>query len=163
MNVCYIIYPIFFIQLFTFVLFFFFFQAEDGIRDLTVTGVQTCALPICSAPSSSKRPLALRQVVHVGLFRNLIFTLGMPSPVVAAERAIRKEAASQQEHRSISRDFGIDVARPALDSSGQGLGFFESLKTQPRRRIQASHAVMALTNQLVHLLQDIQAAAERAQ
>src|SRR5688572_8925635 len=28
--------------------FFFFFQAEDGIRDLTVTGVQTCALPICN-------------------------------------------------------------------------------------------------------------------
>src|SRR2546427_1630859 len=29
-----------------FIIFFFFFQAEDGIRDLTVTGVQTCALPI---------------------------------------------------------------------------------------------------------------------
>src|SRR5256886_4739645 len=29
--------------------FFFFFQAEDGIRDLTVTGVQTCALPISTA------------------------------------------------------------------------------------------------------------------
>src|SRR2546430_9609069 len=28
------------------VVVFFFFQAEDGIRDLTVTGVQTCALPI---------------------------------------------------------------------------------------------------------------------
>src|SRR5712692_8126166 len=28
--------------------FFFFFQAEDGIRDGTVTGVQTCALPISS-------------------------------------------------------------------------------------------------------------------
>src|SRR2546422_2218700 len=28
-------------------LFFFFFQAEDGIRDVAVTGVQTCALPIC--------------------------------------------------------------------------------------------------------------------
>src|SRR5256886_9068101 len=27
-------------------MFSFFFQAEDGIRDLTVTGVQTCALPI---------------------------------------------------------------------------------------------------------------------
>src|SRR5260221_10905785 len=27
--------------------FFFFFQAEDGIRDHCVTGVQTCALPIC--------------------------------------------------------------------------------------------------------------------
>src|SRR2546430_8676885 len=32
-------------------LLFFFFQAEDGIRDLTVTGVQTCALPIlCATP-----------------------------------------------------------------------------------------------------------------
>ena len=29
--------------------FFFFFQAEDGIRDVAVTGVQTCALPICRA------------------------------------------------------------------------------------------------------------------
>src|SRR2546427_1043979 len=34
---------------FEFCLFFFFFQAEDGIRDLTVTGVQTCALPIFTA------------------------------------------------------------------------------------------------------------------
>src|SRR2546427_1945926 len=33
-------------------LIFFFFQAEDGIRDLTVTGVQTCALPIFSADAS---------------------------------------------------------------------------------------------------------------
>src|SRR2546430_8263820 len=32
----------------TFAELFFFFQAEDGIRDLTVTGVQTCALPIWS-------------------------------------------------------------------------------------------------------------------
>src|SRR5256886_13028730 len=33
---------------------FFFFQAEDGIRDLTVTGVQTCALPILEHHSVSK-------------------------------------------------------------------------------------------------------------
>src|SRR5256886_3543170 len=33
--------------------FFFFFQAEDGIRDLTVTGVQTCALPISSRSTST--------------------------------------------------------------------------------------------------------------
>src|SRR2546429_2040418 len=30
--------------------FFFFFQAEDGIRDVAVTGVQTCALPISQDP-----------------------------------------------------------------------------------------------------------------
>src|SRR5206468_7022421 len=35
---------------------FFFFQAEDGIRDLIVTGVQTCALPICrGAPTMPRR------------------------------------------------------------------------------------------------------------
>src|SRR2546430_6082495 len=37
---------------------FFFFQAEDGIRDLTVTGVQTCALPICSAAEGAAEVLA---------------------------------------------------------------------------------------------------------
>src|SRR5207237_5673407 len=48
--------------------FFFFFQAEDGIRDSSVTGVQTCALPIssrgwppvvranCASPSAPARP-----------------------------------------------------------------------------------------------------------
>src|SRR2546422_6945312 len=33
--------------------FFFFFQAEDGIRDVAVTGVQTCALPISCVMQSS--------------------------------------------------------------------------------------------------------------
>src|SRR2546422_1227518 len=32
--------------------FFFFFQAEDGIRDVAVTGVQTCALPILGHPAT---------------------------------------------------------------------------------------------------------------
>src|SRR5690554_7325969 len=34
----------------SFIVFFFFFQAEDGIRDADVTGVQTCALPIYWIP-----------------------------------------------------------------------------------------------------------------
>src|SRR2546430_2792111 len=41
-------------------LFFFFFQAEDGIRDLTVTGVQTCALPIWTSCRSCCRITAIR-------------------------------------------------------------------------------------------------------
>src|SRR2546426_4367432 len=36
--------------------FFFFFQAEDGIRDYKVTGVQTCALPISLADSPGPNP-----------------------------------------------------------------------------------------------------------
>src|SRR5205809_7483647 len=53
---------------------FFFFQAEDGIRDVAVTGVQTCALPICclapragqtrcgaGSPSPAAAPAGLRR------------------------------------------------------------------------------------------------------
>src|SRR5438105_13906988 len=36
-------------------IFFFFFQAEDGIRDPLVTGVQTCALPIYGRPAPDLR------------------------------------------------------------------------------------------------------------
>src|SRR3989441_10770509 len=40
-----------------YILYFFFFQAEDGIRDKLVTGVQTCALPISSrAPAGPSSP-----------------------------------------------------------------------------------------------------------
>src|SRR5205085_9482728 len=42
---------------------FFFFQAEDGIRDLTVTGVQTCALPI----SPKRRTMVQLRVGRPGL------------------------------------------------------------------------------------------------
>src|SRR5438046_3630681 len=45
-------------RLFLVYLCYFFFQAEDGIRDWSVTGVQTCALPICNWVSC--RSLTLR-------------------------------------------------------------------------------------------------------
>src|SRR5207244_10363943 len=51
-----------------FIFVFFFFQAEDGIRDDLVTGVQTCALPIYIAPVRDvRRPrdeLAVREDGH---------------------------------------------------------------------------------------------------
>src|SRR2546422_4161855 len=45
--------------------FFFFFQAEDGIRDVAVTGVQTCALPISPPPGRRirRRELPARSAV----------------------------------------------------------------------------------------------------
>src|SRR5688572_26938773 len=48
-------------------MFFFFFQAEDGIRDLTVTGVQTCALPI-----SEEAPI--RWAADIGADRVELYT-----------------------------------------------------------------------------------------
>src|SRR3989441_9706469 len=50
--------------------FFFFFQAEDGIRDKLVTGVQTCALPIYAGLSDAEAWRALRPLVE-GTLENL--------------------------------------------------------------------------------------------
>src|SRR5437016_3669534 len=48
------------------VLLFFFFQAEDGIRDWSVTGVQTCALPISDGkPDTYKDPKREYQAVEI--------------------------------------------------------------------------------------------------
>src|SRR5437868_8685337 len=51
----------------------FFFQAEDGIRDRNVTGVQTCALPICTAPWAAWTYCTRQQVqaAHGAVLKNL--------------------------------------------------------------------------------------------
>src|SRR5690606_40052952 len=62
-------------------LFFFFFQAEDGIRDFHVTGVQTCALPIWrSAHEAYIFKILIDEVIKLiatikGLYRNGIFSV----------------------------------------------------------------------------------------
>src|SRR5689334_24460339 len=55
-----------FIVLFLVFIFFFFFQAEDGIRDGTVTGVQTCALPISRCAHA--RIVRMRRGTRYGVF-----------------------------------------------------------------------------------------------
>src|SRR2546429_9549775 len=51
-----------------FLVFFFFFQAEDGIRDVAVTGVQTCALPISLAQRLCPGRRCLRPALPVRYF-----------------------------------------------------------------------------------------------
>src|SRR6267154_5539268 len=43
---------------------FFFFQAEDGIRDGRVTGVQTCALPICAVRGVTQHPSGVEVAIE---------------------------------------------------------------------------------------------------
>src|SRR5260370_16036012 len=49
--------------------FFFFFQAEDGIRDSSVTGVQTCALPISKAAEALGKVLFLVKRIDEATYR----------------------------------------------------------------------------------------------
>src|SRR5207248_3374855 len=61
------------------ILFYFFFQAEDGIRDRTVTGVQTCALPILTSDTSIP-PWLKRSMSRLSVYV-LLPPPGVPNPV----------------------------------------------------------------------------------
>src|SRR5260370_3253252 len=63
----------------------FFFQAEDGIRDSSVTGVQTCALPICS--HHWRR--AIWQNADIGHANH-----GQPVPTFSAQGSARSHGAN---------------------------------------------------------------------
>src|SRR5579885_1888810 len=72
--------------------FFFFFQAEDGIRDRNVTGVQTCALPICENTNTAMPYIDLVNeileyfIVHGSLDPNAIHDTGSATtPELLAE------------------------------------------------------------------------------
>src|SRR2546430_9923171 len=75
---------------------FFFFQAEDGIRDLTVTGVQTCALPICRSVNRSMPwvtlPSVSLAVTPVESSRDLRRFIAVPR---SEERRVGKECRSR--------------------------------------------------------------------
>src|SRR6266496_5034716 len=85
--------------------FFFFFQAEDGIRDLYVTGVQTCALPIFDgrgglepAPQRDSERRLLRD--H--------------RPCLRRAAADRRPAARQSPEARRSGHHGVAARRAAL-------------------------------------------------
>src|SRR5699024_12061596 len=82
--------------------FFFFFQAEDGIRDRNVTGVQTCALPIYSRCETGALTGGLpqhessRDLVRRHVARRVQIAVGSDPPAVltvgrSEERRVGKE------------------------------------------------------------------------
>src|SRR5688572_33097710 len=76
---------------------FFFFQAEDGIRDLTVTGVQTCALPISRILlNSSSRSWAHRKFLLAYRERQMM----KAAAPTASRRARSEERRVGKECRS---------------------------------------------------------------
>src|SRR5205807_5998526 len=68
----------------------FFFQAEDGIRDYKVTGVQTCALPICSASMARALPQASSACAgsSSGAFQNAMMQSPMYLSIVPWKRSM---------------------------------------------------------------------------
>src|SRR5688572_31142702 len=92
------------------VIILFFFQAEDGIRDLTVTGVQTCALPISKVASqancqanepSSKEPRWVNVVATPMAGTPLATIVCLLSPQTRTTRD-RKSTRLNSSHSQIS-------------------------------------------------------------
>src|SRR5687768_17621301 len=83
--------------------FFFFFQAEDGIRDVAVTGVQTCALPIYEGLCQARRFRARTRAVELGVIRLLQLLAERAGPPAAvapgADRSDRARAGRSEERR----------------------------------------------------------------
>src|SRR5690348_18059744 len=86
------------------VIFFFFFQAEDGIRDGRVTGVQTCALPIWSRVYQKTVACPSRLEDIQVLFRVIIKPVNRYRRIVNVKMTIldRKSTRLNSSHPSIS-------------------------------------------------------------
>src|SRR2546430_6353290 len=94
----------------TWLLHIFFFQAEDGIRDLTVTGVQTCALPIyfCDRAGPSVRRRTARYADEKHPQRNVLFG-GGPSALrdrknAGDEHTVFDEGKKRSEERRVGKE-----------------------------------------------------------
>src|SRR5439155_17629140 len=97
---------------------FFFFQAEDGIRDGHVTGVQTCALPICTGAfpplGRSRIPDARRstQRYDPGRLREAITEISRRSGTFGHARRARVDA----------RRWGSADRKSVVEGKGGGVG-----------------------------------------
>src|SRR2546429_7382728 len=82
---------------------FFFFQAEDGIRDVAVTGVQTCALPILRVQRARRRDGAVL-LLDRGRLRRVRAARARPGPravLPAVDRARRAAPARMGDRKSV--------------------------------------------------------------
>src|SRR6266404_2591942 len=94
---------------------FFFFQAEDGIRDKLVTGVQTCALPIaiakrviCRDAQGCRLPLAAE------------YSIAKPMPEIAAIRITRPHWMPRSLSAKLNRRWPISTERLAIAQPRRG-------------------------------------------
>src|SRR6266705_5728069 len=122
--------------------FCFFFQAEDGIRDRTVTGVQTCALPILhcelEAPLMGERRVCRLLAVEDDLERRIL-AVRQPEVPTGVQLYIERYGVAGRgdigEHTGVVRLFVaailVDGAEVGLEGEVEWLGRFEHAVRSP--------------------------------
>src|SRR3712207_8876287 len=82
----------------------FFFQAEDGIRDIGVTGVQTCALPILDELACVVAPLLSRGRECLAFFHGFSPPAGPPAVDSTPSAASALSSAPRSEERRVGKE-----------------------------------------------------------
>src|SRR5688572_23942376 len=136
---------------------FFFFQAEDGIRDLTVTGVQTCALPIWAAaghgleenpkpgwslafPGARTPSVLLLAAEHVLTRRARAAQLEQEAAALDEEHDPEQDPAGVGEDRHVRRDPARGGAEESPDGERQsGRGYHVARAHVQPERAQRRH------------------------
>src|SRR6266403_5536278 len=112
-------------------LFFFFFQAEDGIRDLYVTGVQTCALPILNVTR------LCRQRVHESVGCNCP---GGVKDSRASKRLGWQKVRVIEDIKDLRPELDVEILRNAMDGEVLSRGEIHIDKFRANERVAASIA-----------------------
>src|SRR6266536_4554194 len=105
--------------------FFFFFQAEDGIRDPLVTGVQTCALPICRDGGADLYHARTVPAGSYGLAAP-VPSIGIPNILV-----VRADLPASAAHELTALIFQAKPALVAAHPDAHGLDRRSALATYP--------------------------------
>src|SRR5207245_6936732 len=89
------------------VFFVFFFQAEDGIRDATVTGVQTCALPIYQRWDhvvGVAAGVSLLESIFAGRFSTVSGEVRMPQQNRPVRAPVQPRVPPRSEERRVGKE-----------------------------------------------------------
>src|SRR5437762_6263149 len=109
---------------------FFFFQAEDGIRDTSVTGVQTCALPISAPPAPPQRT-----------FDELVIStdsvIGLQSDTTVTSERARVE---DRVEARVTRDVKV-ADRVAIPAGSRAIGYVTQVERGGKFKEQAKLAI----------------------
>src|SRR3712207_3959688 len=135
------------------IVLFFFFQAEDGIRDIGVTGVQTCALPIFVDPQSGEpKDVGERVDVHLangGAYRDMAVTMGDDDPVIGGDFTPYKVAAEGPSSVSM-RSNTRPVSSAMFSSRANGDPSTPTLTAYPGDPVKV-HAIGAPGSEQMHV------------
>src|SRR3989441_9255360 len=137
----------------------FFFQAEDGIRDKLVTGVQTCALPICAAGARAGRPTLVARAGPVEEVGGAGVT--RPAPRYPGRRGARPVRSPRRclSHRSsaprrwpLRRPPPPGRAHPWAPSGGVARGALARQEARPGRSEEHTSELQSLAYLVCRLL-----------